>query len=324
MNERTVKAVHRQLTAMAAERYDLAIVRFCDDGRSLKQSVGLVGLAEIDGLLPKLARQNARGENVFVRPDPALDRALILIDDIEEMDVDKLRDNGLEPCCVVETSPKNLQTWVDFGPEPMPVQERKILARWLAGFVEGDMGSADAVHYGRLSGFTNQKTKHFGSGRNGGFPFVLCRFAEQRVCSKAQGARSWAREQAKAMAATQRSTNLYVSSSRADEAKEQVKPPTVTQHGIDLTGIWSNRADVSDVFRWYCEYWAQDPNRRTRKDGSDDLSTRDFSVTCRLLKEGFDPAEIIRVLTADAVRKGDPKECVLYAKRTVEAALNRL
>lgn len=293
MNERTVRAIHHQLWAMAAEQYDIGIVRFTDDGRSLKQSVGLVGVAEIDALLPKLARQNARNENVFVRPDPALDRALILVDDLEEMDVGKLRDNGLEPCVVVETSPKNLQVWIDFGPESMALQERKILARWLAEFADGDPGSADAVHYGRLAGFTNRKPKHFGAGRNGGFPFVLCRFAEQRVCSKAQGARSWAREQAKAIAAQR----------------------------VSAFCAGGNRTGVSDVFRRYCAYWEQNRDHKLRKDGSSDLSYRDFAVASRMLKERFDPAAIIEALTASAGRKSNP---AAYAKCTVEAALNRL
>lgn len=294
INRHTIEAVHRQLRAMASASYDIGIVRFLDDGRKLKLSVGVVSCqADVDELLPKLVRQNARDENIFIRPELLLDRALILIDDIEEMDVDKLRDHGLEPCCVCETSPKNLQAWIDFGPEPMPLQERKVLAVWLAGFVDGDMGSADGQHYGRLAGFTNRKPKHFGSGRNGGFPFVLCQYAEPCVCSKAQGARSWAREQAKAIAAQR----------------------------VSAFCAGGNRTGVSDVFRRYCAYWEQNLDHKLRKDGSSDLSYRDFAVASRMLKERFDPAAIIEALTASAGRKSNP---AAYAKCTVEAALNRL
>lgn len=329
MNDRTITAVRRQLWAMATERYDICIVRFLEDGGHLRQSLGLVRPSEIDKLLPKLVRQNARDENVLVRPDLALDRALVLIDDIEEMDVETLCDIGLEPCCVVETSPKNLQAWIDFGQEPMPVLERKILARWITGYVEADRGSADGQHYGRLAGFTNRKEKHFGKGRNGGFPYVLCRYADPHVCSKAQGARSWAHGQAQAelakaeeqaaMAATQYSNRYNVASAG------QASAPTVTQSGIDLTGIWNNRADASQVFQWYCEDWKKHPDHARRKDGSkdgsDDLSIRDYAVASRMLKEGFNRAEIVRVLTADAVRKRNP---IAYAERTVSAVEKKL
>ena len=328
MNDRTVTAVRRQLWAMATDRYDICIVRFLEDGQHLRQSLGLVGLDDIDKLLPKLVRQNARDENVLVRPDLALDRALILIDDIDGVDVETLCEIGLEPCCVVETSPKNLQVWIDFGQEPMPVQERKILARWITNHVNADKGSADGQHYGRLAGFTNRKEKHFGKGRNGGYPFVLCRYADQRVCSKAQGARAWAHGQAQAelakaeeqaaMTATQYSNRYNVAGAG------QASAPTVTSHGIDLTGTWNNRADALQVFQWYCDYWSRNPQHARKKDGSDDLSVRDFAVTSRMLKEGFDREEIVQILTADAVRKGVLKERELYAERTVLAVEKKL
>ena len=296
VNQHTVNAVRRQLWAMNCEAYDVAIVRYDENGHSKKQSVGSCALSGASVLLPDLVRQNARGENVFVRPEPELDRALILVDDIEELDIDKLRDNGLEPCCVVETSPKNLQAWIDFGGTMKPM-ERKVLARFIAGFVNADPNSADAVHYGRLAGFTNQKESHFGEGRNGGFPFVLCRYAERLVCSKADGARQWATEQA-----------------------------TATATGIepDLSRRNFQQVDVSklnEVFSRYCTYWQRNENHARREDGTDDLSARDFAVVGRLLREGYDAEKIVPILAESAGRKNNSMD---YARRTVDAVKKTL
>ena len=293
VNQHTAAAVHRQLWSLNCESYEVAIMRE-RDGRSVKQTAGFTMLAGAGIMLPDLCRQNAKGENVFVRPDPRLDRALVLVDDIEEIGVDTLRDAGLEPCCVVETSLKNLQCWLDFGGIMAPM-ERKLIARRLAEMVDGDLGSADGVHYGRLAGFTNRKPSHLGEGRNGGFPFVLCRFAARLICSRSDEMRQWAQEQAQQAARATKQKNAIVYASKSETR-------------------------LKNDFRRYSDYWMQNPDHARRQDGTDDLSMRDYAVVCRLLREGGDPEIILQVLADDATRKSDPQE---YAKRTVEAALSR-
>ena len=295
INQHTVNAVRRQLWAMNCESYDIAIVRF-EDGRSKRQPVGFCTLSGASVLLPDLVRQNARGENVFVRPDPRLDRALVLVDDIEEIDIDTLREKGLEPCCVVETSPKNLQAWIDFGPTPMMPIERKILARKIVELVGADKNSADAVHYGRLAGFTNRKESHFGEGKNGGFPFVRVKDASRLVCSQAPEWRQWAREQATATATA--------------AGIEPQKP----RSQVDISKL-------GEMFSRYCSSWQRNPNHARREDGTDDLSSRDFAVVGRLLREGYDAEKIIPLLADNAKRKNKPLD---YARRTVDAVQKSL
>lgn len=293
VHPRTTTGVHRQLWSMNCARYDIGMVKY-RDGRSYWQQAGFVTVFNAGDLLPELARQNSRNENIFVRPEVSLDRAIILVDDVEEYDVEKLRDMGLEPCCVVETSPKNLQCWIDFG-GTMPVMERKILARRIAEVVEGDLRSADAIHYGRLAGFTNRKESHLGEGSNGGFPFVLCRFAERLICSKALAGRQWAQERAQEVARATKQKNAVAHTSK------------------DVSRLRND-------FRRYCDYWTRNPNHARRTDGSDDLSTRDYAVVGRLLHDGYAAESIMIVLAEDATRKKKPMD---YAKRTVEAAVAR-
>ena len=281
--------------AMNCERYDVSLLRFRDD-KTFKQTAGYCTLDGMNVMLGDLVRQNAQGENIIIRPELSLDRALVLVDDVEEMDIEKLRDNGLEPCCVVETSPKNYQAWIDFGPEPMPLADRKILARWIAGFVDADPASADAVHYGRLAGFTNQKPSHFGDGRHEWqYPYVLCRYAERLICSKADGARQWARERAQDAARAMETKNAAFHTSKS------------------ISGLKS-------AFERYCVYWEENPSHARRKDGTDDLSKRDYAVVGRLLREGHDAEQIIPLLAESAGRKNNAMD---YARRTVEAAVQR-
>jgi hypothetical protein len=68
-----------------------------------------------------------------------------------------MRDNGHEPCVVIETSPGHLQAWVWVSRRPLPPNVATPVSRHLARLYQADRASADWRHVGRLAGFTNQK-----------------------------------------------------------------------------------------------------------------------------------------------------------------------
>ena len=80
-----------------------------------------------------------------------------------------MRETGFAPAVVIETSPNNFQVWLQHG----HVLEKDLstaVAKALARRFNGDQGSADWRHFGRLAGFTNRKEKH--RQPDGCFPYV--------------------------------------------------------------------------------------------------------------------------------------------------------
>ena len=82
----------------------------------------------------------------------------------------RMQREGYAPAAVIETSPGNHQAWVRLSEKPLPANVRTLAARGLAKHYGADMNSADAQHFGRLAGFTNQKPRYTQAGRQ---PYVL-------------------------------------------------------------------------------------------------------------------------------------------------------
>ena len=71
--------------------------------------------------------------------------------------------HGHEPCVVLQTSPGNLQAWVQISATPIDAAVASQIGKQLAHVYGGDLASTDWRHLGRLAGFTNQKPQR----RNG-------------------------------------------------------------------------------------------------------------------------------------------------------------
>jgi hypothetical protein len=117
--------------------------------------------------IPWLRAKNAAGAAIYIRPHG--EHNLSLIDDLKRGAIDHMKAAGFEPTLVVETSPSNLQAWLNHG-RRLPKDLSTAVARALAARWGGDKGAADWRHFGRLSGFTNRKAKY--QMENGLFPFV--------------------------------------------------------------------------------------------------------------------------------------------------------
>ena len=148
---------------MRVSRFELGIKS--DKGMLLRQW----SRDEILKNLLWLRRQNARGADIYIRPDRGAGHDLVLVDDLSEDSVQRMRADGLAPAAVLETSANNFQVWLRL-PNAQEPNLRREAARILADRYGGDLASADAVHFSRLAGFTNQKphrkTEH-------GQPYVL-------------------------------------------------------------------------------------------------------------------------------------------------------
>lgn len=164
----TKTAVERQLKGMGLPAYELTI--FGGDRPHTK----VMTPAEILSDLPRLKRANKSGSSIVIRGPRDQDHDLVLLDDLDRFTPDRMKDDGLNPAAVIETSPGSFQAWIKLG-EPQPAPIRHEAARILAQKYGADPAAVDPHKSGRLAGFTNPKPEHR---TRRGSPFVLLhRFA---------------------------------------------------------------------------------------------------------------------------------------------------
>ena len=178
IRDRTTQVVQRQLQAFGVDRVDLGI----RDGRQGKMMHRLWTPEDVLQNVAWLKRMNAQGNDIYVRP-AGDHHGLVLVDDLAPEAVDRLKGQGFHPAVVTETSPANLQAWLKLWPDPIEARIRSVVGHEMAQAFGGDPNSADAQHYGRLAGFTNQKPQR--TLENGRHPFVVLREWSGQVMPKA-------------------------------------------------------------------------------------------------------------------------------------------
>jgi hypothetical protein len=136
--------------------------------------------AELEQSAAWLKRMNAKGSDVYIRP--AGEHGLVLVDDLKPQALERMKAEGLAPAATIETSPGNYQAWVKLSDKPLSADVRRSAAQELAKQYGGDPNSADSRHYGRLAGFTNQKSQHTRDGRQ---PYVLAHDCPGRAATAA-------------------------------------------------------------------------------------------------------------------------------------------
>lgn len=168
MADRTRTAVAHQLKAFGCELFDVGPE---NDEKGLWAKFDKTA-EEVMGLIPWLKRQNAQGENIYIRPARSREEPLVFLDDVSLATIDRMRQDGFAPAVVVESSPGNYQAWVRVQEDGVKLSEvvRKAVSVELCRRYGGDTGSRDAAHFGRLAGFTNRKPHHVS--RDGLFPYA--------------------------------------------------------------------------------------------------------------------------------------------------------
>ncbi len=179
--DRTAQAVTSQVRAMGGEVFEIGLFKPSATG---KDPVMLPRTWDADTLLrsiPWLKHQNRDGRNIYIRPKG--EHNLTLVDDLNLVKLQAMKDAGFAPALIVQTSPGNFQAWLKH-PEALTKEVSTAAARRLAEQFGGDLGAADWRHFGRLAGFTNRKDKYRGD--SGLYPFVL--LVEQSGLPFANGA----------------------------------------------------------------------------------------------------------------------------------------
>jgi hypothetical protein len=156
----TSQAIRCQLTAMP---HDLYLVRLIHHktkrafpGERLWTGTQLTHPATVRFLRVR----NREGCDVYIQPYAAEHNSgyiLVDLDDTSPAVVETMRSKGHDPCVVLQTSPGNLQAWVQVSATPIQSAVASWIGKQLADVYGGDLASTDWRHLGRLGGFTNQK-----------------------------------------------------------------------------------------------------------------------------------------------------------------------
>ncbi|MCL6509820.1 MAG: RepB family DNA primase [Anaerolineae bacterium] len=173
----TRMAVERQVHAMGCDTFEIGMF---NPAYQDKQTGEIGERMELrtwsketllkDEAIAHLKLKNMKGCNIYIRP--AGEHGLTLVDDLKASTIEQMKKAGFQPAVVVETSPNNYQAWLKHG-QTLPKDVSTAAARLCAEKFEGDLGSADWRHFGRLAGFTNRKLKY--QMDSGHFPFVKLR-----------------------------------------------------------------------------------------------------------------------------------------------------
>ena len=159
---RTELSIRKMLAAIEAPLYDVGVLS--DRG----MLPGLDGISA-EAVLAKqslLRYRNARGSHIYIRPSG--EHPYTVLDDLNEVSLERLSVGGFDPCAVVETSIGNFQAWLKHS-AVLPKLVGSLAAQLLARRYDADMSAAGWRRFGRL-GFTNCKPKY--RKPDGLFPFV--------------------------------------------------------------------------------------------------------------------------------------------------------
>src|SRR5258708_33307257 len=158
----TLTAIRRQLAAMPNELYLVRPIHGLTGRPCAGDRLWSAGLLTMGPAVGFLRARNREGFNIYLSPFAADRNAGYILVDLDRADppiVHTMRVNGHEPCVVLQTSPGNLQAWVQVSATPLEPAVATEIGGQLARLYRGDPASVYWRHLGRLAGFTNQKLK---------------------------------------------------------------------------------------------------------------------------------------------------------------------
>jgi len=102
--------------SLAAAEWIIQIVPEGDQGRAIRVDVTSRKLFSTEQVLCFCAK-HANGYHVYGRPNTT---RYLLIDDAKQEGIVRLRQDGLDPTAIIETSPGNFQAWITASNDELP------------------------------------------------------------------------------------------------------------------------------------------------------------------------------------------------------------
>ena len=157
--------ITEMIFALPVDQWQLRLVPD-DDHNNLSVLSPVYTKAQLLRSVSFLRGENKNGYHIYGRP---ICYRHILVDDLDQDALDQLVNDGLRPNAVVRTSPDNHQVWITISEYEITPEIAAAVAKILAKRYGGDPGSTDALHPGRLPGFTNRKDQYW---TESGYPFT--------------------------------------------------------------------------------------------------------------------------------------------------------
>jgi hypothetical protein len=181
----TLQAIRRQIAAMPYDLYLIRLIHYqtkrAFPGERLWTANQLVHPTTIRFLRVR----NREGCDVYIQPYAQNHSPGYILVDLDHTGlavVETMRAAGHEPCVVLQTSPGNLQAWVQVSATPIEPGIASGIGKQLADLYGGDRASTDWRHLGRLAGFTNQKPPR--RNRRGSAPWVKVLHAQSGLATR--------------------------------------------------------------------------------------------------------------------------------------------
>ena len=162
--------------ALPADEWIIQLVPEGENGRPIRDFIPKRKLFSAEQVSWFRAR-NADEYHIYGRPNSTR-YVLLDLDKDGEAVVQQMRMDKFALSALVETSAGKFQAWIAVSREDLPVPVATALGKVIAKRYNGDKGSTDALHVGRLPGLRNKKLQ-YRSGPGDGGPLVLLRVARQ-------------------------------------------------------------------------------------------------------------------------------------------------
>ena len=162
--------------ALPADEWIVQLVPAGENGRPIRDIIPTLKLFSTEQVSWFRAR-NADEYHIYGRPNSTR-YVLLDLDKDGEAVVRQMRMDKFALSALVETSAGKFQAWIAVSREDLPVPVATALGKLIAKRYNGDKGSTNAFHVGRLPGLRNKKLQ-YRSGPGDGGPLVLLRLARQ-------------------------------------------------------------------------------------------------------------------------------------------------
>lgn len=259
---------------------------------------------ELNKNMEKLVKFEKNGEHLYYTP-LSEKKHHFFIDDLTKESLMKMKQDGLRPACVIESSPGNFQAIFTI-PKLGTENDKKIVNDIAQGLNirYGDVCFSGAIHPHRAPGFVNSKEEHV---TEEGYPIVRIIEATGDECSKLQeyacyidSYMDWKKEKHSAQHQSQYTQNgIPLQSSRAEQGG----------HGYELA-IYNAHRDAALRYSGI-------------PDMNADQSRLDAMIAVRLRGTGHTFGQVVRIIeTVGELTRGDSHNWPDYAKRTAEYAFS--
>jgi hypothetical protein len=248
----TLLAMRRQLAAMPHDLYLVRLIhsqtRRAFPGERLWTAAQLAHPATVRFLRVR----NREGCDVYLHPyaeECNSGYVLVDLDDTDPAVLTTMRAAGHEPCVVLQTSPGNLQAWVQVSATPIPAAVASQIGKQLAHIYGADPASTDWRHLGRLAGFTNQKPTR--RNRGGYSPWVKVLHAHAGMASQAAALLEEAQHRAGAHSSLALSPNVSLTAPACPDsaATDRSAASTAAVAGAaNLYASWLRRLRILERF----------------------------------------------------------------------------